>query len=125
VPDDYKTGEEADECVFKVKLRVYGMGEGTWTERGAGVLKINKMDGDRHRIVMRSDIVFRLLVNAVVVPSITLKRMNDKALLAQLPSEDGTLEAFLLRSPNKDDIDALEVKLNEAIAHARKATASS
>ncbi|KAJ1844973.1 hypothetical protein LPJ57_009364 [Coemansia sp. RSA 486] len=60
-----RTFEEDETCLFSTKARLFELAGGNWKERGNGQFKVNKhTDNGRRRMVMRTDLTFRLILNA-------------------------------------------------------------
>ncbi|KAJ2161529.1 hypothetical protein GGF46_001384 [Coemansia sp. RSA 552] len=60
-----RTYEEDETCVFSTKAKLYELVEDNWKERGGGQFKLNQhtAQGGRHRLVMRTDQTYRLILN--------------------------------------------------------------
>ncbi|KAJ1644853.1 hypothetical protein LPJ64_003512 [Coemansia asiatica] len=60
-----RTFEEDETCLFSTKARLFELAGGNWKERGNGQFKVNRHTvNGRRRMVMRTDLTFRLILNA-------------------------------------------------------------
>ena len=80
------TGEEEEKTVFSRDASLFELHEGTWKERGQGIVKVNTQEETRRaRIIMRQKGNLKLILNANVWEKMEPKRM-----------EGGTVCIFML-----------------------------
>ncbi|KAK4050512.1 hypothetical protein OIO90_005095 [Microbotryomycetes sp. JL221] len=95
------TGEENDELVHSVRAKLYAMHEGSWVERGTGLLKLNAThEGGKKaaRLVMRADATHRLLLNAPLFPSFSIELFQEKYVrFAVIESAEAGPTSYMLR----------------------------
>ncbi len=49
-----KNGEEDEECIFKMRAKLYRFRDDEWKERGTGFLKLNRhKETKKIRVIMR------------------------------------------------------------------------
>lgn len=67
------TGEEEEDTVYQTRCKLYALDDqGGWRERGVGNLKLNKHKAtDATRLVMRSEGVLRVILNASLYVGMT------------------------------------------------------
>jgi hypothetical protein len=98
-----KTGEEDEQTVYqhKAKLLVLDTKSNHWKERGSGTFRINvKNATSQARLVMRTDSVYRLILNLLLFPEIKVFLMQERfvrfAGFESETKEDGSLETKLV-----------------------------
>jgi Ran-binding protein 1 len=99
------TGEETEECIFRVRTKLYRMRDDQWKERGTGNAKLLRNKETRKiRFVMRQEKTLRPVANFILqeAPLCELMPMknNDKAFLwscNDFSEEDPKLEKFCAR----------------------------
>lgn len=77
------TGEEDEDTIYqtKGKLLVLDTTTGNWKERGVGTFRINMKEEDKKlqtRLVMRTDSVFRVILNLLLFEGMKVFIMQDK-----------------------------------------------
>ncbi|EQC39315.1 hypothetical protein SDRG_03520 [Saprolegnia diclina VS20] len=116
LPKDYQhvTGEENEEVLLLLQVKLFKFTDGKYVECGSGPLKVLRhVDGDakRDRLVMRratsdfkagTHLLLNSLLSAVV--HVTLKPKN---LVAQIATDATTITSFLIRTATIEDGDAL------------------
>lgn len=67
------TGEEEEDTIYQTRCKLYALDDqGGWRERGVGNLKLNKHKAtDATRLVMRSEGVLRVILNASLYVGMT------------------------------------------------------
>ncbi|SAM05672.1 hypothetical protein [Absidia glauca] len=100
---EVKTGEEDEQTVYqhKAKLLVLDTKSNYWKERGSGTFRINvKNTTSQARLVMRTDSVYRLILNLLLFPEIKVFLMQERfvrfAGFESETKEDGSLETKLV-----------------------------
>lgn len=98
-----KTGEEDEETVYqhKAKLLVLDTKSNQWKERGSGTFRVNvKAVTSQVRLVMRTDSVYRLILNLLLFPEIKVFLMQERfvrfAGFESETKEDGSQETKLV-----------------------------
>jgi Ran-binding protein 1 len=60
------TGEEKDECIFKMRVKLYRFREEQWKERGTGNLKLlRNKETKKIRCVMRQEKTLKPVANFI------------------------------------------------------------
>ncbi|KAL7318128.1 hypothetical protein PS15m_004389 [Mucor circinelloides] len=101
------TGEEDEDTIYqtKAKLLVLDTASGNWKERGVGTFRINMKEEEtkkvlQTRLVMRTDSVYRVILNLLLFQGMKVFIMQDKfvrfAGFETEIKEDGTSEAKLV-----------------------------
>ncbi|KAL9548456.1 hypothetical protein MBANPS3_005669 [Mucor bainieri] len=101
------TGEEDEDTIYqtKAKLLVLDAVSGNWKERGVGTFRINMKEEEtkkvlQTRLVMRTDSVYRLILNLLLFQGMKVFIMQDKfvrfAGFETNVKEDGTAETKLV-----------------------------
>ncbi|OBZ83911.1 Ran-specific GTPase-activating protein 2 [Choanephora cucurbitarum] len=78
---EVKTGEEEEDTIFqtKAKLLVLDTATSNWKERGVGTFRINQNEEtNQARLVMRTDSVYRLILNLKLFKGMKVFIMQDK-----------------------------------------------
>ncbi|KAI7907871.1 putative death-receptor fusion protein-domain-containing protein [Cokeromyces recurvatus] len=80
-----KTGEEDEDTVYQTRAKLFTLdtASGNWKERGVGIFRINVKDEDEEkgmqaRLVMRTDSVYRLILNLLLFEGMKVFIMQDK-----------------------------------------------
>ncbi|KAI8890218.1 PH domain-like protein [Backusella circina FSU 941] len=94
------TGEENEDTICQTKGKLYVMDNTqNWKERGVGTFRLNKHENES-RLVMRTDSVYRLILNLKLFPGMKIFIMQDKFIrfgtLETETNEDGTSETKLV-----------------------------
>ncbi|CAG8474838.1 986_t:CDS:2 [Diversispora eburnea] len=73
------TGEEEEIMQHFVKAKLYCL-DGEWKERGIGTLRLNypKDNEKSPRLVMRTDNVFKVILNIILFHGMHIERSQDK-----------------------------------------------
>lgn len=101
------TGEEDEDTIYqtKAKLLVLDAASGNWKERGVGTFRINMKEEEtkkvlQTRLVMRTDSVYRVILNLLLFQGMKVFIMQDKfvrfAGFETEVKEDGTSETKLV-----------------------------
>lgn len=101
------TGEEDEDTIYqtKAKLLVLDAASGNWKERGVGTFRINMKEEEtkkvlQTRLVMRTDSVYRVILNLLLFQGMKVFIMQDKfvrfAGFETSHKEDGTPETKLI-----------------------------
>ncbi|GAN06253.1 conserved hypothetical protein [Mucor ambiguus] len=101
------TGEEDEDTIYqtKAKLLVLDAASGNWKERGVGTFRINMKEEENKkvlqtRLVMRTDSVYRVILNLLLFQGMKVFIMQDKfvrfAGFETNVKEDGTSETKLV-----------------------------
>lgn len=74
------TGEEGESLVASLRCKLYHSPPSlsAWKERGLGILKLSRMSDGAHRIVMRSDVVRKVILNVRVLKGMPLVVRNER-----------------------------------------------
>jgi Ran-binding protein 3 len=124
-----KTGEEDEDTVYqtKGKLLVLDTRTGNWKERGVGTFRINMKEDAKKvlqtRLVMRTDSVYRVILNLLLFEGMKVFIMQDKfvrfAGFETETKEDGTVEtkliSFALKLSNPNVAQEVCDRINEHI----------
>ncbi|KDO35527.1 hypothetical protein SPRG_00373 [Saprolegnia parasitica CBS 223.65] len=116
LPKDYQhvTGEENEEVLLLLQVKLFKFTDGKYVECGSGPLKVLRhvdSDAKRDRLVMRratsdfkagTHLLLNSLLSAVV--HVTLKPKN---LVVQIATNPTTITSFLIRTATIEDGDAL------------------
>ncbi|ORZ05816.1 hypothetical protein BCR42DRAFT_427822 [Absidia repens] len=109
-PMEVKTGEEDENTVYqtKAKLLILDSTTSNWKERGAGTLRINVKEmestegkgSSQTRLVMRTDSVYRLILNLLLFSEMKAFIMQDRfvrfAGFESETKEDGSVDTKLV-----------------------------
>lgn len=96
------TGEEDEDTIYqtKGKLLVLDTTTGNWKERGVGTFRINMKEEDKKlqtRLVMRTDSVFRVILNLLLFEGMKVFIMQDKFVrFAGFEKQDDNAETKLV-----------------------------
>ncbi|KAI7866178.1 hypothetical protein BDF14DRAFT_1816937 [Spinellus fusiger] len=83
-PTQVKTGEEDEKTVYQTKAKLLALDtvSNNWKERGTGTLHINRNNTYQEqlqtRLVMRTDSVYRVILNLALFPGMKVFIMQDK-----------------------------------------------
>ncbi|KIO27312.1 hypothetical protein M407DRAFT_23486 [Tulasnella calospora MUT 4182] len=94
------TGEEDEETRHQARGRLFYLSEdGAWRERGTGALKINvkRETGRRARLVMRSDAVHRVILNAPLFHGMSVTLAPDPKFVKIASMENGKVAQYLFK----------------------------
>ncbi|KAI8063421.1 uncharacterized protein B0P05DRAFT_240042 [Gilbertella persicaria] len=98
-PTEVKTGEEDEQTIYQTKAKLLVLDNNNWKERGVGTFRIN-MKEDKARLVMRTDSVYRLILNLGLFKGMKVCMMQDKfvrfAGFETETKEDGTTDTKLV-----------------------------
>lgn len=119
------TGEEDEEAVFQMKVRLYAIDlaeveEKSWKERGTGLLKLNKLEGTgKFRLVMRADGVLRVSLNILVDKNMQLTKgfptsLHTERFVKFTGFEDGKLHQYAVRCGSESQRDELHDSIKAA-----------
>lgn len=103
VSDEYETGEENESTVFACHGSLFVFDESQWKGRGEGTFKINVREDEAAgskktaRFLMRSDGVFRLLLNSPLLPDMTCQNPKNTTRVMFMAADDSKLKPFTLR----------------------------
>ena len=60
------TGEEKEECIFKMRVKMYRFRDNEWKERGTGYCKIlRNKENHKIRFIMRQDKTLKAVANFI------------------------------------------------------------
>ncbi|KAJ1860495.1 hypothetical protein LPJ73_001346 [Coemansia sp. RSA 2703] len=97
-----RTFEEDETCRFTTKGKLFELASGNWKERGGGQFKINQHnDNKRRRMVMRTDLTFRLILNAPMFAGMKAVCERRFVRFACFDADSKTPTTFALRFPNE------------------------
>jgi len=120
---DVKTGEEEEERIFSVRAKLLELDATlampTWKERGVGQVHINQSKASC-RIVMRAEGILKLILNALIFPSMSCERVQDKGVRISPIGENGKPTLYLLRVSRKEEA----IQLLGAIERCKESLAS-
>eukprot|EP01122_Echinamoeba_exundans_P008548 TRINITY_DN2855_c0_g2_i1.p1 TRINITY_DN2855_c0_g2~~TRINITY_DN2855_c0_g2_i1.p1 ORF type:complete len:195 (+),score=89.37 TRINITY_DN2855_c0_g2_i1:115-699(+) len=124
--DAYKTLEEDEEALFKVRAKLYRFEKNgnEWRERGMGEAKLlkHKQTG-KVRLLMRREKTYKICANHYIMPYLKLQenKSSDKSWIWSCPAdfaeEKPTEEVFAIRFANVDDATNFKKHFEEAQAH--------
>ncbi|KAK9512906.1 hypothetical protein O3M35_001217 [Rhynocoris fuscipes] len=127
LPDliDLKTGEEDEHLLFNERAKLYRFDSKAreWKERGVGQMKILKhKENNVYRLLMRREIVHKVVCNQRITPDIDLKPLNrsDQAFcwsamnMAQ-EYEQPIMENLSVKFKNKELASAFKKHIDDAI----------
>ncbi|RHZ59060.1 hypothetical protein Glove_365g106 [Diversispora epigaea] len=108
------TGEEDEVTKHLVRAKLYCM-DGQWKERGVGTLRLNypKNNKKSPRLVMRSDNVFRVILNVSLFNGMKIERSQDK--FVKLFAFEGKLVHFAIKLSNSNAANELYEAIMDAI----------
>ncbi|OQR97611.1 hypothetical protein ACHHYP_10155 [Achlya hypogyna] len=120
LPKDYQhmTGEENEEVILLLQVKLFKFADGNYVECGAGPLKILRpMDGDakKDRLVMRratSDFKAgtHLLLNSLI-SAVVQATLKPKNVVAQIVMDPSTISSFCIRTATAEDAETLHAHL--------------
>ncbi|KAJ1909841.1 hypothetical protein IWQ60_010962 [Tieghemiomyces parasiticus] len=92
-----------------------------WRERGVGILKVNRSIADPpvSRLIMRSESVHRVILNAKIFKQMSAEIAQDKFVRIGVVGENNAIVRYAIRCKNRD----LAQQLYDAIDEARLMTA--
>ncbi|KAJ1723659.1 hypothetical protein LPJ53_002042 [Coemansia erecta] len=97
-----RTFEEDETCLFTTKGKLFELAGGNWKERGGGQFKINQHnDSKRRRMVMRTELTFRLILNAPLFAGMKAVCERRFVRFACFDADSKTPTTFALRFPNE------------------------
>ncbi|RHZ66085.1 hypothetical protein Glove_309g104 [Diversispora epigaea] len=102
------TGEENETAWHSTRAKLYCMDGKTWKERGAGILRLNypKNNETSPRIVMRADIIPKVILNVALFQGMHIERSQEKFI--RLFAFEGDLLIHLaIKLPNSNSADDL------------------
>ncbi|KAJ1980968.1 hypothetical protein H4R34_002253 [Dimargaris verticillata] len=109
-PVEVKTGEEDEDTLYQTKCKLYELDEAMqWRERGAGVLKVNQQvkDPDAVRLVMRTDVVFKVILNAKLFSGMSCELAQDRFVRFGVVDANRSLKTYAIKASTKDAAKAL------------------
>jgi len=115
------TGEEAESNVLQMNCKLYAWINGTWQERGRGLLRLNDWDaqGELHsRLVIRTQGTLTVMLNTKVWSEMSVERASPKSVRFTALETDGQPKIFLVQGSPKD-IDLLYNSLEWRVATSR------
>ncbi|CAL4063722.1 unnamed protein product [Meganyctiphanes norvegica] len=115
------TGEEAESNVLQMNCKLYAWTNGTWQERGRGLLRLNDWDaqGELHsRLVIRTQGTLTVMLNTKVWSEMSVERASPKSVRFTSLETDGQPKIFLVMGSPKD-IDLLYNSLEWRVATSR------
>lgn len=90
-----QTGEEKEECIFKMRAKIFRWRNGEWKERGTGESKLLRhKDSKRIRYVLRQDKTLKPAANFIV---------SEVEPLCKLESHQGSDKMFIFRAYDCSD----------------------
>ncbi|PXF40790.1 Ran-binding protein 3 [Gracilariopsis chorda] len=100
------SGEEEETNLFRNRAKLYSLegeqGKQSWRERGVGALKMNEHnETHKVRLLMRSEGVFRVILNTPLYDRIKLDRATERSIRFQ-GFEEQDAKCFLLRFATRD-----------------------
>ena len=124
LPDEVKkvTGEEAEECIYKQRAKLYRFRDDQWKERGVGNCKLMRhKENKKIRLVMRQEKTLKPIANFNLAeePLCVLLPMNnnDKAFLwscYDCSDEEPAIEKLALRLKDADLAQAYKTQFEAA-----------
>ncbi len=107
---EIKTGEEDEECIFKIRARLYRWRSNEWKERGTGEVKLLRhKENKKIRFLLRQDKTLKAAANFIVAddPLCDLKEHqgSDKMFFFtayDCSDETFAVEKFVLKLGNAD-----------------------
>ncbi|KAJ8079631.1 hypothetical protein PM082_011218 [Marasmius tenuissimus] len=99
---EVSTGEEEEETIHQVRGKLFALADGSWKERGTGLLKLNvrASDGGGARLVMRKEAVYSILLNVTLFPGMRCTLAQDPRYIRFSAIEAGTTTHYNLRLAN-------------------------
>ncbi|KAG7094152.1 hypothetical protein E1B28_007764 [Marasmius oreades] len=96
------TGEEEEETIHQVRGKLFVLADGTWKERGTGLLKLNvrASDGGGARLVMRKEAVYTVMLNITLFHGMRCILAQDPRYLRFSAIENGATTHYNLRLAN-------------------------
>ncbi|KAJ1658989.1 hypothetical protein IWQ61_001860 [Dispira simplex] len=116
-PVDSVTGEEDEVTLHQIKCKLFEMDKSLdWCERGVGTLKVNQRvdNPDDTRLVMRTDVTFRVILNAKLFPKMHCELTQERFVRIGVMGPNGTPVNYALKVRDK----FLARELHEAIESA-------
>ena len=107
---EIKTGEEDEECIFKMRARLYRWRDGEWKERGTGEVRLLRhKENKKIRFILRQDKTLKAVANFIVAddPLCELKphQESDKMFFFtayDCSEEEFAIEKFVLKFGNAE-----------------------
>ncbi|KAJ1972713.1 hypothetical protein H4R35_004525 [Dimargaris xerosporica] len=109
-PVKVKTGEENEDTLYQTKCKLYELDDAMqWRERGVGVLKVNQQvtDPDAVRLVMRTDVVFKVILNAKLFSGMSCELAQDRFVRFGVVDANRKLKTYAVKVSTKDAAKAL------------------
>mmetsp|Transcript_5667 Transcript_5667/g.7930 ORF Transcript_5667/g.7930 Transcript_5667/m.7930 type:complete len:366 (+) Transcript_5667:41-1138(+) len=94
------SGEEDENHAFQCKSKLFVLEGGQWKERGVGYIRVNvAKDESFARLIMRTDVSRRVILNFRLWPTILMDKIADKQVRVVGPSADKPKElcSYLVR----------------------------
>ncbi|KAJ1898969.1 hypothetical protein LPJ66_002413 [Kickxella alabastrina] len=97
------TFEEDETCLFTTKAKLFALVAGNWKERGGGQFKINRHNENhaRRRMVMRTDLTFRLILNSPMFSGMKAECERKFVRFGCIDAETKLPTTLALRFPNE------------------------
>jgi hypothetical protein len=108
---EISTGEEGEECVASCRCKLFAFEDGQWKERGVGTLKVNKNENSMYRLLMRTEAVFKLILNVRIFKEMLIQLRDNFVEIAAF--EDGKLKKFLIKLRNNSISEEMYQKLKD------------
>ncbi|KAK6634216.1 hypothetical protein RUM44_004824 [Polyplax serrata] len=99
------TGEEDEENILQINVKLFAFDNGVWVERGRGILRLNDQKGDQHtssRIVIRTLGNLRVVLNTKIWSKMSLNRASEKSARITAMDPNGQVKIFLIQTSLKD-----------------------
>ncbi|RKP36146.1 hypothetical protein BJ085DRAFT_36889 [Dimargaris cristalligena] len=118
-PVEVATGEEDETTLCSAKCKLYAMDDGmTWRERGTGTVKVNQRNDDPKsvRLVMRTDVVFKVVLNVKVTSHMSCELAQDRFLRMSTVDPTSGVQNYALRVLSKPLAQDMFDTITKAIA---------
>lgn len=113
-------GEETEETIHEIRAKLFVKGSESetavqWQTAGVGVLRLNRdTTTGKTRLLLRSDGIGRVLLNASIYKDMPVKRPSGNVLLLVCGDAEGQLKPHQVRVKTKENADALLSALEKA-----------
>ncbi|KAK8731800.1 hypothetical protein OTU49_007268, partial [Cherax quadricarinatus] len=118
------TGEESESNVLQMNCKLYAWVNGSWQERGRGILRLNDWDAGQEihsRLVIRTQGTLTVMLNTKVWAEMSIERASSKSVRFTALDADGQPKIFLAMGSPKD-VDLLYNSLEWRVATSRSHT---
>lgn len=116
------TGEETELNVIQMNCKLYGWVQGTWKERGRGILRLNDWGESgqdfQSRLVVRTQGTLTIMLNTNIWGDMSVEKASKKSIRFTAADSDGQPKLYLAMGQPRD-IDVLHASLETRVGLAK------